>query len=307
MVFVTYPLFTLLAKYNHTMVISWLYVFTMVMVITFAIEIGQWFSGTGTPDINDMASGVAGFLIMFLIFAVIRAIFRGILRLFHGDAGEAEREKERQVLRAESERMRNEKQYKHKYPDKPLRNTNAYRTSSDIADLKKKGRKAAKKKINLAELAHGGGASIRNLAAGGKALLEDLAGEIAEERSRTEEIPIPVPKADNTHPAGTAEGDDRITYIMQSPAEAEQMMQEEAEQDDRRYSSLDKEDQAEYDDVASLFAEFDRAAAEEDLAAGQRTKAAVKKKSEQNASRSGKQPDISERPVYKEQNISVFR
>lgn len=93
MIFVTHPLFTLLARTGHTMVISWLYVFTLVLVLTFAIEIGQWFSGTGQPDMDDMSSGVAGFLVMFLIFAVIRGIFLGIVRLFSGDGREEEEER----------------------------------------------------------------------------------------------------------------------------------------------------------------------------------------------------------------------
>ena len=41
MIFVVYPLFKYLAKRNHEMVIAWIYVFTVIVVITFAIEIGQ--------------------------------------------------------------------------------------------------------------------------------------------------------------------------------------------------------------------------------------------------------------------------
>ena len=46
LIFVLYPIFKLLAKTGHTMVITWLYVFTVVLVLCFAIEIGQWYSGT---------------------------------------------------------------------------------------------------------------------------------------------------------------------------------------------------------------------------------------------------------------------
>ena len=95
MIFVTYPLFKFLAKHNHTMVIAWLYVFTLVLVITFAIEIGQWYSGTGRMDSEDMAYGVAGFLVMFLIFAFIRGLFLAIRALI---APNEEREEEKRRL-----------------------------------------------------------------------------------------------------------------------------------------------------------------------------------------------------------------
>ncbi len=82
MIFVIYPIFKLLAKYNHTMVIAWIYVFTLLLVITFAVEIGQWLSGTGRMEMADVTSGISGFLVMFLIFAVIRGIFNAIVKAF---------------------------------------------------------------------------------------------------------------------------------------------------------------------------------------------------------------------------------
>ena len=96
-IFICYPLFKLLAKYGHTMVIAFMYVFTMVLVITFAIEIGQWYSGTGRMDSEDMAYGIAGFLIMFLIFAFIRGLVLAIHGLLKKDE---EREEERRQLAA---------------------------------------------------------------------------------------------------------------------------------------------------------------------------------------------------------------
>ena len=68
---VIYPLFKLLSE-NHILVIAFIYVFTVIVVITFAIEIGQKISDSGT----------AGFLLMFVIFAVIRQIFLAIINLF---------------------------------------------------------------------------------------------------------------------------------------------------------------------------------------------------------------------------------
>ena len=39
-IFVVYPVFKWLAKHDHVMVIAWIYVLTLIIVITFAIEIG---------------------------------------------------------------------------------------------------------------------------------------------------------------------------------------------------------------------------------------------------------------------------
>ena len=80
MLFIIYPLFKLLSE-NHVLVIAWIYVFTVIIVIVFAIEIGQGLTGTGTMDFDDIVAGVAGFMVMFIAFAVIRAIIRGIGKL----------------------------------------------------------------------------------------------------------------------------------------------------------------------------------------------------------------------------------
>ena len=81
MIFVFYPLFKWLAKHNHVMVIAWIYVFTLIIVITFAIEIGQKVTNTGTMDFADIVFGVVGFFVMFAIFALLRSIYHRILRL----------------------------------------------------------------------------------------------------------------------------------------------------------------------------------------------------------------------------------
>ena len=78
---VIYPLFKLLSEY-HILAIAFIYVFTVIVVITFAIEIGQKISDSGTMDFADIVFGIAGFLLMFVIFAVIRQIFLAIINLF---------------------------------------------------------------------------------------------------------------------------------------------------------------------------------------------------------------------------------
>lgn len=81
MIFVVYPLFKWLAKKNHIMVISWIYVFTLIIVITFAIEIGQKVTNTGVMEFADIMLGVVGFIFMFCVFAVCRAIYH-LIRSF---------------------------------------------------------------------------------------------------------------------------------------------------------------------------------------------------------------------------------
>lgn len=81
MLFVIYPLFKYLAKHNHEMVIAWIYVFTVVVVITFAIEIGQKITGTGHMEFADIMFGLVGFMSMFIAFCILRMIYHGILRL----------------------------------------------------------------------------------------------------------------------------------------------------------------------------------------------------------------------------------
>lgn len=79
--FVVYPVFKWLAKHDHVMVIAWLYVFTLIIVITFAIEIGQKVTNTGAMEFADIMMGVFGFLAMFVIFAILREVYKAIRRL----------------------------------------------------------------------------------------------------------------------------------------------------------------------------------------------------------------------------------
>ena len=81
MIFVVYPTFKWLVKKNHIMTIAWIYVFTLILVITFAIEIGQKVTNTGAMEFADIVMGIFGFIVMYLIFVIIRAIYHGICRL----------------------------------------------------------------------------------------------------------------------------------------------------------------------------------------------------------------------------------
>lgn len=95
-------LFTQIAKFSIT-AISWIYTMTLLVVITFAIEIGQNLTNTGSMELYDILYGLWGFMAFFTGFLLLRTIFRLILRLlrrgaqtpFEAEAGPDEPEKNR--------------------------------------------------------------------------------------------------------------------------------------------------------------------------------------------------------------------
>lgn len=70
------PIFRWLAESGRTLVITFIYVFTLIIVITFAIEIGQKATGTGCMEFADITYGILGFLAAFIVYAIIRAIVK---------------------------------------------------------------------------------------------------------------------------------------------------------------------------------------------------------------------------------------
>lgn len=74
MLLVLYPLFKWMAKKHLTVLIAWFYVFTVLIVITFAIEIAQWYSKTGTMDFKDIVAGLLGYIAMSFVYICIVAI-----------------------------------------------------------------------------------------------------------------------------------------------------------------------------------------------------------------------------------------
>ncbi len=82
MLAVLYPLFKWLAKKNLTILVTWFYVFTVLVVITFAIEIAQWYSNTGNMDFNDIVAGLVGYFAMSFVFVLVVIIFELIKSIF---------------------------------------------------------------------------------------------------------------------------------------------------------------------------------------------------------------------------------
>ena len=74
------PIFTALARRGKQGVISWIYTFTVIIVLTFAIEIGQHITGTGNMEFADIVFGIVGFLFLHLIYSAFAWIIRFIIR-----------------------------------------------------------------------------------------------------------------------------------------------------------------------------------------------------------------------------------
>ena len=85
MILIIHPIFLWLANHGHTIAMSFLFVFTVIVTLTFAIEIGQGYYGTGAMEFDDVVYGVAGFLAFFTVFLVIRGIIHLIVRAFRHD------------------------------------------------------------------------------------------------------------------------------------------------------------------------------------------------------------------------------
>ena len=81
LILLLHPLFLWLSRNGHTMFISFFYVLTVIIVIAFAIEIGQGVTGSGAMEFDDIMYGLFGFLFFFAIFAIIRGAVHLIINL----------------------------------------------------------------------------------------------------------------------------------------------------------------------------------------------------------------------------------
>jgi len=79
--FAVHYVFKRLAKWSITAV-SFIYVFTVMAGLGFAIEIGQRVSGTGEMDFGDIVAGLYGVLAFFAAYSVYRMIAYVLGRIF---------------------------------------------------------------------------------------------------------------------------------------------------------------------------------------------------------------------------------
>ena len=81
--FMVHFVFKRLAKWSNT-AISFIYVFTVMTVLGFAIEIGQKITGTGDMDFRDVVAGLYGVLAFFAVYTVYRLIVLLVRHLMRG-------------------------------------------------------------------------------------------------------------------------------------------------------------------------------------------------------------------------------
>ena len=81
--FMVHFVFKRLAKWSIT-AISFIYVFTVMTVLGFAIEIGQKITGTGDMDFRDVVVGLYGVLAFFAVYTVYRLIVLLVRHLMRG-------------------------------------------------------------------------------------------------------------------------------------------------------------------------------------------------------------------------------
>ncbi len=61
--------------------ISFIYTFTLILVLVFAIEIQQGITGRGNMEFADAVAGINGFLLFFGIYLVITLFFKAIKKI----------------------------------------------------------------------------------------------------------------------------------------------------------------------------------------------------------------------------------
>jgi hypothetical protein len=71
--FAVHLLFKLLAQYSIT-AISFIYTFTIMLVLVFAIEIQQKITGRGQMEFDDAVVSLWGFILFFAVFLVMKGI-----------------------------------------------------------------------------------------------------------------------------------------------------------------------------------------------------------------------------------------
>ena len=79
---IIHPIFVKLSKVSVKL-ISFIYVFTLCLVVSIAIEVAQFQSRSGNMDIADVAWSMFGFLAMFSILEVLKFVFKFIYNLIN--------------------------------------------------------------------------------------------------------------------------------------------------------------------------------------------------------------------------------
>lgn len=75
-------LFIKIARHSIRL-ISFIYTFTVLIVVVFAIEIEQKITGHGNMEFSDIVEGLRGFIVAFLIYMLIRLLILGIQKVVY--------------------------------------------------------------------------------------------------------------------------------------------------------------------------------------------------------------------------------
>ncbi len=65
------PFFKFLVEKKAVVTIDFIYCFSFIVVLTFAIEIGQKITGTGKMEFADISYGIGGFLLFSFIYFIL--------------------------------------------------------------------------------------------------------------------------------------------------------------------------------------------------------------------------------------------
>ncbi len=76
-----HKLFKYLVQYSLT-AISFIYTSTVLIVLVFAIEIGQKITGRGRMEFQDIVGGLWGFLVAFALYMGLVIITRWLIKIF---------------------------------------------------------------------------------------------------------------------------------------------------------------------------------------------------------------------------------
>ena len=77
----THSVFKYIAKYSISC-LSFIYTFTVLLVVVFAIEIQQKITNRGNMEFEDVVQGLWGFLVFFSIFICLRLLYQMIWKVF---------------------------------------------------------------------------------------------------------------------------------------------------------------------------------------------------------------------------------
>lgn len=81
--FIVDPIIRNLARKGKIGAVSWAYSLTLIIGLAFAIEIGQHVTGTGLMEFSDIVFGVVGFLVLHLVWVLLKGLITAVSRLFH--------------------------------------------------------------------------------------------------------------------------------------------------------------------------------------------------------------------------------